>query len=273
MNFMLEAFQQSVLFFPLVLGVYLSYAILKTTDMTTEGSFVLGGAVFAKLLSLECNLFLSALAAVTMGNLAGVGVSAIQAKDRIHSLTAGIIGLFMLYTINFQIMGRPNIGLTLAAPMSHTLLAIIIFSVACLVWGMNASRFGLMLRAMGANATLLKSLGKNIEFYRFFGLSVSNALAALCGVLTTLTNGYADLTMGFGMTLTAIGTVMMGRQLQNLLFPHRPFNAGIEILACFVGVYFYFMAINGFLLIGADPIYLKFLLGLLLIVLLRRKPS
>ena len=55
--------------------------------------------------------FLAFLAAGIGGALAGIGVSIIQFKGRINSLLAGILALFMLYSINFNVMGKPNISL------------------------------------------------------------------------------------------------------------------------------------------------------------------
>src|SRR5438552_3637623 len=112
MELLLSSLEQSLLFFPMALGIYLSYVVLKTTDMTTEGSFVLGGGVFARLLSLDINLGLCAFFTLASGLIAGCGVSFIQSKGKINSLIAGIIGLFLLYTLNFKIMGRPNISVS-----------------------------------------------------------------------------------------------------------------------------------------------------------------
>lgn len=241
--------------------------------MTTEGSFVLGGGVFARLLSLDINLGICAFASLVSGLIAGCGVSFIQSKEKINSLIAGIIGLFLLYTLNFKIMGRPNIAVPplssfhLSKPTIFALIILLTITIAILM----ATRLGLVLRAFGNNAALLKSLGKNIEVYRSFGLALSNMLSALCGAITAFVHGFADLGMGFGMTLTGISTVMIGQQLQRYFFPNYSFNIFLEISACFVGVMIYFLAINGLLTFGLDPIYLKFVLGLVLILLLRYK--
>ncbi len=273
MNIILAALEQSIIFFPLALGVYLSYAILKTTDMTTEGSFVLGGGAYARLLTLDCPVVLALAFALLAGVLSGFGVSFIQRMGKINSLIAGIIGLFILYTLNFKLMGRPNIGIDnfasfwVSKPFIFGLIFIITVSTVLLL----ATRFGLLLRAFGENAELLHALGKNIERYRYFGMGFSNALAALCGAFSAIINGFADLGMGFGMTLTAISTVMLGQQLHSSLFPNQPFGIVKEIMGCFLGVFLYFIAINSLLFYGLDPLYLKLVLGLVLVILLRIK--
>lgn len=241
--------------------------------MTSEGSFVLGGGVFARLLSHEMNGGICMAVSLLSGVLAGIGVSLIQAREKLNSLIAGIIALFMLYTLNFKVMGRPNIGLPASASvdLSKTMIFSLIVLLTLAIGLLLASRIGLILRAFGNNAPLLKLLGKNIEVYRALGLALSNALAALCGAMTAIINGFADLGMGFGMTLTGISTVMIGQQLQKHFFPNSTFNVFKELAACFIGVLLYFLSINGLLALGLDPIYLKFVLGLVLITLLRGK--
>lgn len=260
--------EQSLLFFPFALGIYLSFCILRTTDMTTEGSFVLGAGVFARL-STELHPLVCLVIAMFSGVLAGIGVSRIQAHDKINSLMAGIIGLFILYSVNFQVMGRPNISLMSVAKIPSIYFLIIIVVISVLVCLLMMSRVGLLLRAFGSNQVLLGALGKNVEGYRMLGLSLSNALTALCGALTAQANGYADLGMGFGMTLTGISAVIIGQRMVTVFSPFTLFNVLRELCACFLGVMIYFLAINLLLSYGVDPIYLKCVLGLVLIFLLR----
>lgn len=262
--------EQSLLFFPFALGIYLSFCILRTTDMTTEGSFVLGAGVFARLSS-DLHPLACLGIAMCSGVLAGMGVSRIQAHDKINSLMAGIIGLFILYSVNFQVMGRPNISLVSIAKMPSLYFVILIIMITLLIGLLMLSRLGLLLRAFGNNQILLGALGKNVEGYRMLGLSLSNALTALCGALTAQANGYADLGMGFGMTLTGISAVIIGQRMITALFPYSLFNVFREISACFLGVMIYFLAINSLLSYGVDPIYLKCVLGIVLIFLLRGK--
>lgn len=267
-----SAIEQSILFFPLALSVYVSYVILRTTDMTTEGSVVLGAGVFARLLSLDYSIGISVAMSTLAGILSGLGVSLIQTGGKIHSLVAGIIGLFILYSINFKIMGKPNIGIY-NTDMPFLIIVMVVALLTLSLTLIMSSKTGLVLRAFGSNPQLLKNLGKSIEWYRILGLSMSNALAALCGAMTAKVNGYADLQMGFGMTLTAISTIMIGQQFILRLFNHfssHSFNIGKELISCFLGVFIYFIFISTLLYFGIDAVYLKLVLGLTLITLLRK---
>lgn len=280
MDILFTALCQSLLFLPLALGIYISYVILRTTDLTVDGSFVLGAGIFAHFLVKWPNPLLAFLAAGIGGILAGIGVSIIQYKGRINSLLAGILALFMLYSINFQVMGTPNISLlnqiTLGSVLGQNsmngnwyFVLICVFIIMVILGLVLISRFGLVLRAFGDQQVLLKRLGHRIECYRFVGFALSNMLVAWCGAMTAEINGYADLGMGFGMALTGIGTVVIGRQILKPLYRSHGFHISLEFGGCIVGVFIYFLAINEFLAFGVDPINLKLLLGIMLVIFLR----
>lgn len=276
----ITALQQALLFLPLALGIYISYRILAITDLTVEGTFVLGAAVFARLLTAGMHEVTALLLALLAGGLAGAVVAMIQRFAKIDSLIASILAIFMLYSVNFKAMGRPNISLlnthSLIIDLQNqqplllwfliSLFAIVLIALLALLLH---SRLGLLLRAYGDNVQVLSHLGKNSLVLLVFGLVISNLLAALSGVLTAQINGYADINMGLGMALTAIGSMMIGLTVvKNLRHHDAPYRALFELPACFLGVFIYFAIVNGLLVIGVDPIYLKLLLGLVLIFFL-----
>lgn len=271
---------QSLTFLPLALGISISYTILRATDMTLDGSFVLGAAVFAKAVSIGISPSLAALLAFFSGSLAGLMVSTIQRGGRVDPLLAGVLATFILTSVNLIIMGRPNINLLSA----NTLLSAAFARSDAEGWGLTAiyslaicaisclllrSRFGLMLRGLGDNPALLQRLGNPIERYRMAGFGFSNALAAAAGILTAQTVGYADVTMGFGMTLTGIGAIILGQQILQVFIKSSHYRIAGEFIACLAGVLLYFFAINTLLRFDVNPIYLKMILGLILIVFLR----
>ncbi len=279
MDIIVTALSQSMLFLPLALGIYISYVILRATDLTVDGSFVLGAAVFARLVTGGCHIGIAFLAAGIAGGLAGIGVSLIQYKGRIQSLLAGILALFMLYSINFDVMGRPNISLfdnnTLGSLIgmnsiegSWIFSLIVVIVITLLLSLLLTSRYGLVLRAFGEQSQLLHRLGHRVEYYRFFGFALSNTLVAWCGAMTAQINGFADLGMGFGMALTGIGTVVIGRQILKPLYKQHSFNLLLEFGGCLIGVCLYFIAINEFLALGINPVNLKLVLGLILVFFL-----
>src|SRR3989338_353031 len=192
LTILLNTLQQTLIFLPLALGVYLSYDVLMVTDLTVEGTFVLGAAIFARLVTLGCNQMISIFAGLLGGIIVGILVTVMQRLAKINSLIAGILAVFMLYSVNFGVMTRPNIS-------------------------------------------LLKRLGKKPAIYLCIGLSISNMLAALSGIMTAQLNGFADIQMGLGMALTAIGAVVIGKKLVSGLLKSDRFSALIGIIGCFIG--------------------------------------
>ncbi len=275
-----NALQQSFIFIPLTLGIYLTYSIIKVTDLTPDGTFVLGAAIFARLLTNGHSQLTSFVAALLGGALAGVGVCLLQRYAKINSLIASILAVFMLYSVNFAVMGQPNINLldhnTLLGAMQNTHVflfngLLLIFAVLLLVaiYFLVNSRLGLRLRAFGSNRRLLAKLGKYPTMYLAIGLALGNMFAALAGVLTSQVDGYADIHMGLGMALTGIGAVVIGCKLMSSLFVrHQAFSLVTELVGCVVGTYLYFIILNAFLALGVNPIYLKLFLGLILAVFL-----
>jgi len=267
-------------FLPLALGISISYTILRATDMTLDGSFVLGAAIFARLTTLGVPPLLSAACALIAGMLAGMMVSTIQRGGKVDPLLAGILATFILTSGNLVIMGMPNINLLSQTTLFSSAFAkseftgwILVSCCSLICCGISlfliSSRLGLLLRALGDNPSLLQRLGKNIEAYRMTGFALTNALAAASGCITAQTVGYADIGMGLGMTLTGIGAIILGQQLVRLAIKKSGARILIEFSACLIGVLFYFFAINCLLRFDVNPIYLKMILGLVLIFFLR----
>jgi putative ABC transport system permease protein len=279
-GFLIAIFTQSLTFIPLAFGISVSYQLLRATDMTIDGSFVIGAGVFARLVTLGFPPIIALVSALCAGMLAGAMTAAIQRGGKVDPLLAGVLATFILTSLNLIIMSRPNISL-LSTPtlvssafassdlMGWSTVAIFIFIICGAAFMLLQTRFGLLLRAFGDNALLLKRHGRHIEFYRFAGFGLSNLLAAAAGCFTAQTIGYADIGMGFGMTLTGIGTIILGQQILRKISMRQYFRVGLDFLSCLIGVTLYFFALNLLLRLDVDPIYLKMILGIILIIFLR----
>lgn len=108
---LLHIVEQSLLFFPLALGIYISYVVLQIPDLTTDGSFVLGAAVFALTIHQGYSPPVAWLAATGAGILAGIAVSFLQTQLSLNPLIAGILLVFILNTLTLKLMGKPNLSL------------------------------------------------------------------------------------------------------------------------------------------------------------------
>ena len=269
----LSILEQACVFLPLVLGIYISYGVLRIADLTTDGSFVLGAALFAIAIGLEIHPAAALLISSLGGIVAGLAVSFLQIRLHLQPLIAGILLVFILNTLTLKMMGKPNLSLfdcpsvfssypklAILIPMGVFLMA----GLACLL----ASRLGLMLHAFGNNQALLHLCGKNGNSYRALGLSLGNGLVAYSGALTAQVNGYADIGMGIGMVLIALGIVMIGQQVYSRLFKGLPAAILLRLFCCFLASCLYFTTVYLLLNLGLDPIYLRLMIGLSLIAFL-----
>lgn len=277
---LLATLTQSLTLIPLALGINLSYTLLRATDMTIDGSFVLGAGVFAQLVTMGISPYIAFVAALACGAIAGAFTAFLQHGGKVDSLLAGILTSFILYSVNMAIMGRPNINLlnvptlfssafTHSTTLGWLSVASLIGLLVIAFYALLQSRLGLCLRAFGDNPMLLSRQGYNITTLRFAGFGLNNLLAAASGAVTAQIIGYADIGMGVGMTLIGIGAIVLGQHLILPFVKKHYLRAGSELLAAFIGIALYFFILNGLLRFNINPIYLKLLLGVLLALFLR----
>lgn len=275
-----QILEQSLLMFPLVLGLYVSFSVLKIADLSVDGSFVMGACVFATLITKGVPLFFAMLLATVSGMAAGGICALVQERNRIDPLIAGILMAFILHSLSLLVMQRPNIGLlnsttifrlvaqalNMSASSARVLTLLVLvsaFSVAVTVF--LASSRGLWLKAFGNSQELVSMLGQNPERLRFFGLALGNGLAAVSGCLMAQASGYADINMGFGQALIGIAMILLGRELLRFLNKLQAPHDSVKIFCTFVGVWLYFLLTNELIRHGLSPIYLKMAVGILLI--------
>ncbi len=224
------------------LGVYLSFRTLQFPDLTVDGSFPLGAAVAATLITMDFNPFISTIAAFVAGGIMGMITAWLSTHLRVLNLLAGILTMTALYSINLRIMGRPNIALLgestlFSGVLSHVkpvyVVAFISVVILGVLWNFLTSRTGLALRATGANARMARAQGINDQTMIWLGLGLSNALVALAGALFAQLNGFADVTLGVGTIIIGLAAVIIGEAL----LPTRTILQAL--IACFVGSILY----------------------------------
>ena len=276
MYLFLISLEQALILLPLILGMYLSFKILQVTDLTVDGTYVLGAVVFAKMVNF--GVFFALISSLVAGAIVGGIVSYMQRSDVVNDLIVGILASFMLYSINLQILGRPNVSI-IGKPtvlsilqMNNWMMLLMIIALVLIVIFIIIlnSKLGLFLKAFGYNRKLLTVLGKSPEKYRFIGLITSNALAGLSGSLGAQIGGFADINMGIGIALTSISAIIIG----NKLFERLKIS-GItgNLCSCFLGILLYFLMLNLLLVLGIEPANLKLVFGIALFLILKKMPN
>ncbi len=260
---LLGAVEIGLIFSLVALGVFISFRLLRFPDLTVDGSFPLGGAVCAVLISTGTNPYVATLAATAAGAMAGLVTGWLNVKLKIMDLLASILMMIALYSINLRIMGGPNVPLindptlfTLLQPEGLAdyiarpalLLVIVVAAKLAMDWFFATER-GLAIRATGSNARMARAQGVNTGAMVLLGMAVSNALVALAGALFAQTQGGSDISMGIGTIVIGLAAVIVGESI----LPSR--RLVLATLAVVIGaiVYRFFIA----LALNSDFIGLK----------------
>ena len=222
----LGAIETGLLYGFLSLGVYLSFRVLKFPDLTVDGSFPLGAAVVATLITKGINPWLATGVAMVAGALAGLCTAFLSVRFNILNLLASILTMIALYSINLRIMGRPNVPLLNQPTLFDGLEKLLPIWVILLV-GLGLTKLaidffltsdlGLAMRATGMNPVMANAQGIYTNRLILLGMALSNALAALSGALFAQVNGFADVALGVGTVVVGLATVILGEAI----FPSR----------------------------------------------------
>jgi len=273
LNMLLNAFSQGLIWGVMAIGVFITFRILNYADLTAEGSFTLGAAVAARLITIGMDPLAGTLIAIVAGMCAGVITGFLHTVLRIPPLLSGILAMTGLYSVNLRVMGTPNIPLlrgtetlitrTAALPPVSRLievlgiterlgativlaLAVLAIVIVILKLFFN-TELGYVVRATGDNEAMAKAQGVNTRRMKVLGLLISNGCIALSGALVFQFQGFADLSMGIGVIVVALASVIIGEVIFNNKNDFRVF------IAVVLGSILYRILIAVVLTLGINP--------------------
>ena len=290
LNALPGAMSQGLIWGIMAIGVYITYKILDIADLTVDGSFCTGGAVFVMLFSGGANVWAAMLAALLAGMLAGLVTGLLNTQCGIPAILAGILTQLGLYSVNMSIMdfkASVAINVTQADTLEkllvslrfvqgairgdfplwrHPILVVGLFTVGliALLYGFFGTELGCALRATGSNASCARAQGINTDFCRVLGLMISNGLVALSGALLCQYNGANEINVGRGAIVIGLAAVIIGQVLFSKLFH----NFALKLLAVSIGAILYYIVIQAVLAMGLNPNYLKLLSALVVAMFL-----
>lgn len=215
MKLLITSLEQGLIFGILAMGMLITYKILDVADLSVEGTFPFGAFLFARFISTGVNPILSTLLAFVFGTLAGLLTTTLFTKLKIRPLLAGILTMTILYSVNLKINGKSNIPLFSYNSIfdygsALLILLIIVLAIKILLDLFLKTEAGYLLIATGDNEALVKSLGENSTKYKLIGLMIANGLVALSGALMAQYQGFVDITMGAGIIVVALASIIIG---------------------------------------------------------------
>ncbi|MBQ1517139.1 MAG: ABC transporter permease [Clostridia bacterium] len=221
----------------LAMGVYLTYSILDFPDLSVDGTMPLGAILSAVLILHGCNPWVSLIAAFFAGAAAGCITGLLHVVLKIRPLLCGILVFTSLLSVNLiiakigtngqsivSVFGEDTIftgKLAQMIPQSMgtltvrklIMLAVIVIIVKIAIDLYLKTKNGMLLRATGANEQFVVMLAKDPGKMKILGLALGNALAALSGAVIAQANETANTTMGTGMVVFGLSSVIIGLTL------------------------------------------------------------
>lgn len=271
-----SAIGQGMLWALLGLGIFMTYRILNFPDMTTEGSFPLGGAVCVTAITTGVSPFVATLLGVGAGMLAGLVTGLLFTKGKIPIILAGILVMSGLNSVILFVMKSPNKSLLnqpkiqdvfqkMALPDYYDtiFLGISVLAVVMilLLFFFNTS-LGQAYIATGENEEMARSIGIQTDRMKILGLVLSNGLIGLSGALIAQNDGYADVSKGTGVIVIGLASLIIGE----VLFGELTF--GERLMAIVVGSIIYQLLILLVIKLGFDTTYLKIFSAVILAICL-----
>lgn len=280
-NLIISTIAQGLLWALLALGVFITFRILDIADLTVEGSFPMGAAISAVLITMGVNPWITVIVAGIGGMIAGAVTGWIHTKLKIPALLAGILTMIALYSVNLHIMGKANISLLrmdtvysaihsmgISNAVALTIIGVVVTVVVGLfLFWFFGTELGTSIRATGVNPQMIRAQGVNTDSMIVLGLLLSNGFVAVSGALIAQSQGFADIGMGVGTIVIGLASVIIGEVLfasssiVRKLFGNSSFV--LSLVAVVFGSIIYRIVIATVLYLGMPPNDLKLFTAIL----------
>jgi putative ABC transport system permease protein len=280
--FILGTLQLGFIYSLLALGVFISFRVMNTPDLTADGSFTLGLCVSA-MCALAGHPLWGIGAGILAGSLAGAVTGFLQTKAGIHPILAGILTMTALYSINLVIMnGSPNISLigkptmfllaqesfpSVPRQVTRAVLALLaaVLCAAILAWFFKTT-VGLCIRATGNNEKMVRASSINADKMRVLAIAIANAMIALSGAVLAQYQGYSDINAGTGIIVIGLASVIIGETaMRARLWKNAQHSILGQLIFAALGAVLYRIIIAFVLRFDFFPAYMLKLLSALIV--------
>lgn len=281
-NQLLGAIELGLVYGLMVLGVYITFRILKIPDLTVDGSIILGMSVAGMVTNAGHPIF-ALFAAALCGMAAGLVTGLLQTKVKVPPILAGILTMSGLYSISLQIMkGTPNVSLLgadtvfsifqnatgLSKHTSQIIVGLIVCAIVVFIIELFfRSHLGLCIRATGDNEDMVRATSININRMKCIALAIANGCVGIAGGMAAHYLHYSDVTSGSGTIVIGFAAVIIGEAVCGKK------NLAVGFISTIIGSVLYRIFID--LAINTDFLpnyYLKFITVVIITIALAVGP-
>ena len=275
--------------FALINPVFLSAQ--NIADVTRNASFTFVAAVGATYVFAAGGLDLSVGSLFGIGAVAG-GLVVVDGGSIPLAIVAGVVAASLLGLVNGLVVVRAHIPALVAtlgmlyaarglimivtegqpifpfpreftdmviARVSGVPLMVIIAIVLALIahYGLNHTRFGREVLAVGGNRDAARLVGIPVNRVSITVYALSGAAAGLAGILAAARLGTAQASAGTGFELTVIAAVIIGGTSM--------FGGSATVIGTVIGALLLAVLSNGMTIIGLSPFYPNLLVGVVIV--------
>lgn len=242
MTLAMVIFEQSLLHVPLMLGAYISYSLLKASDISLETAYVVGAITGSTMLTHVQHmqtvfvLPLVIIASCLGGAIVGMISSTLTQKLQISHLLSCIITFGLFHGINQFIVPAYYSLSMYANPLAVfdympqypevPLLFMMAIVLIALLYILGRTELGCAYAVYGNNPLFFANYGISTSYVFVTGIMMANALAGLSGYLFAQSNNFVELNMGLGKLLLCITALLLGKICMRMRFT---FSVGVPV--------------------------------------------
>lgn len=257
------AVAQGLVWGVMAVGVFITYKILDIADLTVDGTICTGAAVCTMLMLAGVNPWVSMLAALAAGLIAGAVTGLFNILLGIPAILSGILTQMMLWSVNLKILGKANQALSARSnpvilsqmdiPSALIVLAVVAAVLVAVLYLFFGTELGCGIRATGCNSVMSRAQGINTNVAKLIGLALSNGIVALSGALLCQYQGYTDINMGRGAVVIGLAAVVIGEALMSRISQ----NFAVKLTGVVLGAVVYYLVYQAIIFVGFDTDLLK----------------
>ncbi len=238
----------------MAVGLYMTFRLLRFSDLTVDGSFATGGATAVILITSGVPAPLALLAAFGAGLCAGIVTGVLHTAFGIPDILAGILTQIALYSVNLRILGgKANQAVSVDKyflvassrnnPRSILIVGIMALVIIAVLYWFFGTELGSSIRATGTNPAMSKAQGININITKVLTLALCNGFVALSGGLLAQYQGFADVNMGRGAIVIGLAAIIIGEVFGEAVMGKR-LNFFLRLVFVAIGGIIYYVVVG-----------------------------
>lgn len=285
---------QTLLAFPILLSMVISYRYLRVPDVTMDGSSILAAAVCIVLIrQFNVSWPVGLLGAILTGFTAGLITGVLIEVFKINSLLAGILNAFLLYSIGllligaaldfekgstvFSLLKEKDMLLSWSFPSQLIIHPFVLLFLTFLVIILKLSldwflrrEWSVVLKGTSTNEFFLQLRGVNTKRIRIIAFGIANALVGFGATLLSMYDGSVQIMRWSGTIIFALSVAIIGWEASRQI--HRFLKIKLnDSSAIILGGLIYYTIVRICYTIDIPTALPKFLIALYIIIVLAEK--